>query len=258
MASPPLPLPINYEDNRQPRAFPSVFLTGGNGVSTGIALQNVSGNLDVPGISINGTAFAAAAPTPGVSQASAPLVLGANKNTDVLALPVSGLAIGPGAGTPVNTTAAELNVNNGATPGTVVAGKTVVAGAQSQLAGLGLAVPAALTTAGALTAAQSGSFIVLNSATSFVTTLPAANALGAGSSISFVFACQVATTSGVGHIVRPAGTDVMRSTVITTPAAAKGVVNTQATSKIGDLLTVWSDGVGAWYADPGGTWTREA
>lgn len=145
------------------------------------------------------------------------------------------------------------------TPGVVQASSAIIAGAQGQLAGLGLTVPAALTTAGALTAAQSNSFIVLNSATSFVITLPAANALGAGASISYVFALQVATGSGVGHIIRPAGSDVMRANFITTPAAAKGAMNTQATSKIGDMLTVWSDGVSAWYAAPdGGTWTREA
>ena len=48
--------------------------------------------------------------SPGVSVASKALVLGANKNTDVLALPVGGLAIGAGAGTAVTPTAAELNV----------------------------------------------------------------------------------------------------------------------------------------------------
>jgi hypothetical protein len=46
---------------------------------------------------------------PGTSVASKALVLGANKNTDVLALPVSGLKIGPGAGTAVSASAAEIN-----------------------------------------------------------------------------------------------------------------------------------------------------
>lgn len=47
---------------------------------------------------------------PGTSVASKAAVLGATKNLDVLALPVGGLAIGPGAGTATTMTAAELNV----------------------------------------------------------------------------------------------------------------------------------------------------
>jgi hypothetical protein len=46
----------------------------------------------------------------GSSIASKTLVLGADKNTDVLALPVSGLKIGTGGGTAVARTAAELNL----------------------------------------------------------------------------------------------------------------------------------------------------
>lgn len=45
----------------------------------------------------------------GTSVASKALALGADKNTDVLALPVSGLKIGAGAGTAVDRTAAEIN-----------------------------------------------------------------------------------------------------------------------------------------------------
>ena len=45
----------------------------------------------------------------GTSTASKAAVLGANKNLDILALPVSGLKIGAGAGTAVTTTAAQLN-----------------------------------------------------------------------------------------------------------------------------------------------------
>lgn len=47
--------------------------------------------------------------TPGTSVASKAAVLGTDKNLDVLALPVSGLKIGAGAGTAVARTAAELN-----------------------------------------------------------------------------------------------------------------------------------------------------
>jgi hypothetical protein len=60
--------------------------------------------------------------TPGTTTASKALVVGANKNLDVLALPVSGLKIGAGAGTAVDATAAELNLLSGA--GAVVASGT--------------------------------------------------------------------------------------------------------------------------------------
>ena len=46
----------------------------------------------------------------GTSTASKTAVLGADKNLDILALPVSGLKIGAGAGTAVDRTAAELNL----------------------------------------------------------------------------------------------------------------------------------------------------
>lgn len=62
----------------------------------------------------------------GTSVASRALVLGANKNTDVLALPVSGLKIGVGAGTAVSASAAEINTLTSVTAGTITASKAVV------------------------------------------------------------------------------------------------------------------------------------
>lgn len=76
----------------------------------------------------------------GTSSASKALVLGTNKNTDILVLPVSGLKIGSGAGTAVTTSAAELNVNTGVTPGTATASKTAVLGTSKNLDILGLPV----------------------------------------------------------------------------------------------------------------------
>lgn len=85
-------------------------------------------------VSVNGGAYAAVADltaggvtataaqlnrnagvTPGTSLASKTAVLGTNKNLDVLALPVGGLAIGAGAGTPLTPTAVEFNLLGGAT-----------------------------------------------------------------------------------------------------------------------------------------------
>jgi len=235
------------------------FLLRLGGAKTGPVLGASGSNLTINGTAMTATAAELsklAGVVAGTSSASKALVLGANKNTDVLALPVGGLAIGAGAGTAVTASAAEVNVLAGATAGSVVASKAVVAGALSQVQGFG-SDTATFTTTGALTASQSGCNVVMNSATSFVLSLPAANALGAGVGIFYRIAMQVATSSGVGHIVRPVGTDVMRATFITTPAAAKGALNTQATSKIGDVLTVFSDGVSAWYATGSGTFTRE-
>ena len=61
----------------------------------------------------------------GTSTASKAAVLGANKNLDILALPVSGLKIGAGAGTAVTASAAELNKLTGS--GATVASGTQVA-----------------------------------------------------------------------------------------------------------------------------------
>lgn len=77
--------------------------------------------------------------TPGTSVASKTLVLGANKNTDVLALPVSGLKIGAGAGTAMDATAAELNTLAGVVAGTASASKAAVLGANKNLDTLAIA-----------------------------------------------------------------------------------------------------------------------
>jgi hypothetical protein len=115
----------------------------------------------------------------------------------------------------------------------------------------------ALTAAGALTAVQSGGtlpLVTLNLAAGFIVTLPAANSVPGGA--GYVFVAVIAPTSGNGYEVDPVGADVMRGNGFT-PAAAKGARNTQATARIGDSLTVLSDGVSAWYiAGLTGTWAR--
>lgn len=98
----------------------------------------------------------------GTAVASKAAVLGADKNLDVLALPVSGLKVGAGAGTAVARTAAELNaLVQGVAAGykvargveavtgtaTVVTGLTtvvaVIATAQSDMDGVALAAVSA-------------------------------------------------------------------------------------------------------------------
>lgn len=106
-----------------------------------------------------------------------------------------------------------------------------------------------------LTAADSGKVIVINAAATKTITLPAASA---GGGMRFTFTHQVASTSGAGHLIDPAGTDLVRGNGFT-PAAGKGAQNTQATSRIGDSITLVSDGVSAWYIESvTGTWAREA
>ncbi|MBI2952806.1 MAG: hypothetical protein HYY30_00700, partial [Chloroflexi bacterium] len=78
----------------------------------------------------------------GTAVASKALVLGADKNVDVLAIADGGLKLGAGAGTAVTATAAELNALDGVTAsaaelnlldgsvaGTAVASKALVLGA---------------------------------------------------------------------------------------------------------------------------------
>ncbi len=72
----------------------------------------------------------------GTSVASKTLALGANKETDVLALPVSGLKIGAGAGTAVSATAAELNTVAGVVAGAASASKAVVLDASRRVSGV--------------------------------------------------------------------------------------------------------------------------
>jgi hypothetical protein len=104
-----------------------------------------------------------------------------------------------------------------------------------------------------LTAAESGKMVV-NAAASKTITLPAADKAG----LRFTIIYQVATTSGSGHLVDPAGTDLVCGNGFT-PAAGKGAVCTQATARIGDSITLVSDGAGAWYIESvTGTWAREA
>ena len=193
--------------------------------------------------------------TPGTATASKAAVLGTNKNLDTLALAVSGLKIGAGAGTAVDCTAAELNTLNGVTAGAASASKAVVLDANNAIAGLTRPV-ATVTGDTTLTAADANKVVEINAAATKTMTLPGANAVAAGAQYTFVH--QVASTSGAGHTIHPVGTDVMRGNGFT-PAAAKGAVCTQGTSRIGDAITIVSNGSNAWYITAvTGTWAREA
>lgn len=103
-----------------------------------------------------------------------------------------------------------------------------------------------------LTAADAGKIVVMNAAASKVVSLPATQA-----GLTFTLVHQVATSSGVGHSLSPVAADLIRGNGIT-PADNKDIICTQATSRIGDAITVVGDGVDGWYiASLTGTWARE-
>jgi hypothetical protein len=139
-------------------------------------------------------------------------------------------------------------------PNRLTRGKALFGAISGQFAGArqGLSIVTADTT---LTASDSGKVVVVNAAATKTITLPAASA---GAGMRFTVTEQVASTSGAGHLVHPAGTDQVRGNGFTA-ANSKGAVCTQATSRVGDSITVVSDGVSAWYIESvTGTWAREA
>lgn len=114
------------------------YAAGSNRTEQGDVITRIGGQLDIvtteggtgvtldgtpvtPGDVLSGVTASAAelnlndGAVAGTSVASKTLALGANKNTDILALPVSGLKIGAGAGTAVTASAAELNTLTGIT-----------------------------------------------------------------------------------------------------------------------------------------------
>src|SRR5574341_946616 len=118
------------------------------GATTGTAVTATAAELNLIDGSIAGTAVASKA-----------LVLGANKNVDVLAIADGGLSLGAGAGTAVTSTAAELNLIDGSIAGTAVASKALVLGADKNvdtisIADSGLKLGAGAGTAVTRTAAE--------------------------------------------------------------------------------------------------------
>ena len=116
--------------------------TAGTAVASKAAVLGANKNIDTIVIAASGLKIGAGAGTAmtataaelnvnagvvaGTVTASKTLVVGADKNLDVLALPVSGLKIGAGAGTAVTASAAELNKLTGS--GATVASGTQVSG----------------------------------------------------------------------------------------------------------------------------------
>lgn len=124
----------------------------------------------------------------GTASASKALVLGTNKNVDVLAVADGGLKLGSGAGTAIDATAAEINRNCDTSARLIAAGS-------------------ALTVTQAL---HDGKTIKLDTAAGSTCTLPAATGTGA----MYRFVVSVLATSN-SHIVKVAnGTDIMQGIIL--------------------------------------------
>lgn len=136
--------------------------------------------------------------------------------------------------------------------GTAAASKAVVLDANRVV--LGVRQPVVVVTVDTtLTALDSGKIIIINAAAAKILTLPATAA-----GVTFTLQHQVATTTGAGHAFSPAAADLIRGNGLT-PADNKDVICTQASSRIGDSITIVGDGVDGWYiTSVVGTWAREA
>lgn len=147
---------------------------------------------------------------------------------------------------------AELGVLDAVTAGTVSASKAVVADAN--LTVTGLRRPVLTKNANyTVTTADSGALIYVTSADK-VMTLPST---AAGLTYTFVI-----TTAGLsastGLSISPAAADKIMGNGLTA-ADNKDAINSGATDRDGDSLTIVGDGVDGWFITAvTGTWAREA
>jgi hypothetical protein len=118
----------------------------------------------------------------------------------------------------------------------------------------GEVLPIEITTgADSLTAAESGKVMMIDSTTTRIISLPATAA-----GLTYTITVKTAATSGNGHQISPVAADKIIDTAIT-PADDKDLINTQATGKAGDSVTLVGDGVDGWLVvAKTGTWAREA
>lgn len=156
------------------------------------------------------------------------------------------------AGSIVGATATELNFNDGATEGAVVASKTVVADSTKAIYGLREKVEV-VTTNQALTEADSNKVILVGAA-NLVMTLPATQA-----GLKFTFVLQAAGLSGgTGLSISPQAADKIMGNGFTSQDN-KDAILAGSGDREGDLIEVVGDGVDGYYISRViGTWTREA
>lgn len=151
----------------------------------------------------------------------------------------------------VTSTAAELNILDGVT--STAAELNILDGVTATAAEINMAADSSanlevVTTTNVLTAAESGKILILNSATPFVTTLPA---VAAG--LRFKFICGATGPTGGNHTIVPdaANDNTIYGLALVngtdTPASAEGSINLVADKFIaGDYIEVVCDGTN-WY-----------
>lgn len=103
-----------------------------------------------------------------------------------------------------------------------------------------------------LTAADSGKVFLANGAATVVFTLPP-------TAVGLEFTVSVGTLpTGVGTSLSPNASDMITGNGFT-PADDKDAINTAASDRLGDMITVVGDGVAGWIITAvNGTWAREA
>lgn len=119
----------------------------------------------------------------GTTSASKALVVGSNKNLDTLVIADGGLKLGSGAGTAVGATALEINNAADTSANTEI-----------------------VTTTNVIAATESGMTYFLNSATEFVSTLPAV-----AQGLKFTFIVTVAPSGASYTIVTNASANIIKS-----------------------------------------------
>lgn len=104
-----------------------------------------------------------------------------------------------------------------------------------------------------LTAADSGKIFLANGSGTLTFTLPSTAA-----GLEYTIQVMQLPGSGVGTSLSPAAADKLIGNGFT-PADDKDAINTAASDRLGDLITVVGDGVDGWYVTAViGTWAREA
>jgi hypothetical protein len=139
-------------------------------------------------------------------------------------------------GSQVTSTASELNILDGVTATAAEINQAADSSANTEV----------VTTTNVITAAESGSTFILNSATAFVSTLPA---VAAG--LRYTFICGATQVTGGNHTIVPTDDNTIYGEAVvagaSVPASAEGSINLIADTMLpGDRVDVFCDGTN-WY-----------
>lgn len=107
-----------------------------------------------------------------------------------------------------------------------------------------------------ITAEDDGKVFAASSSSSLVFTLPSSAAATKGMRVTII--TETLPGSGVGTSVSPQPADYIYGNGFTL-AANKDAINSAASDRIGDAITLVADGANSWYIESvTGTWAREA